>query len=212
MSRRFEFLHTFLSPVKARAYYARKTATWRKRNPHNTTTVSMDAPIDVITVGNYTYGELNVHWYGSPHERLEIGNYCSIAGNVHFILGGEHDYHKVSTYPVSEKIFGERTDGICKGPVVIDDDVWIGFGAIILSGVHIGQGSVIAAGSIVTKDVPPYAIWIGNGVKKYRFSKEIINRLCSVDYSKVSPEAYKKCCDIDVSETNIDAVISALYE
>ena len=46
----------------------------------------MDAPIDVITVGNYTYGELNVHWYGSPQERLEIGNYCSIAGNVHFIL------------------------------------------------------------------------------------------------------------------------------
>ena len=80
----------------------------------------------------------------------------------------------------------EAEDRTTKGKIIIDDDVWIGAHAIILSGVHIGQGAIIAAGSVVAKDVPPYAIF-GNGkVLKYRFEQELINKLLKVDYSRIN--------------------------
>lgn len=210
--RKFETLRVFISPIIARFQYARKSAKWRGLNPHNNTTVSEWCPVDKVKVGNYTYGRLNVHWYGQEEERLEIGHYCSIAGEVHFIMGGEHDYKRTSTYPFSEKIFHEGLDGICRGPIIVGDDVWIGFGAIILSGVTIGQGSVIAAGSIVTKDVPPYSVWIGNSVLKQRFSKEIIGQLENIDYSSVTPERYRRYMDIEVTESNVTEIVRDLTE
>ncbi len=181
-------------------------------NSHNYTTVSEWCPIDKITVGNYTYGKINAHWYGKDEECLKIGNYCSIAGEVHFVMGGEHDYKKTSTYPFAEKIFHEDIDGICKGAIVIEDDVWIGFGAIILSGVKIGQGAVVAAGSIVTKDVPPYSIWIGNSVKKKRFSDEIIRELEKIDFSKVEPEQYRRVLKENVNDNNVKDIAQHLLD
>ncbi len=75
-----------------------------------------------------------------------------------------------------------------KGDIIVDDDVWIGYGATILSGVHIGQGAVVAAGAVVSKDVPPYAIVGGVPAKviKYRFNQEMIHELLNVDYSKLT--------------------------
>ena len=209
-ARKFETLRVFLSPIAARLQYARKAAKWRKRNPHNSTTVSEWCPIDKVTVGQHSYGRLNVHWYGQEEERVRIGHYCSIAGEVHFVMGGEHDYRRTSTFPFREKVFGEGLDGICKGPIVVGDDVWIGFGAIILSGVTIGQGSVIAAGSIVTKDVPPYSVWIGSGVRKQRFPAEIVEKLKQIDYAAVTPERYKKYLDTPVTAENVDGIVSWL--
>lgn len=211
-ARRFETLRIFISPVVARFLYARKSAKWRKLNSHNETTVSVWCPIDKVKVGKYTYGKLNVHWYGLEEERLDIGHYCSIADEVHFIMGGEHDYKRTSTYPFSEKIFHEKRDGISRGPIIVKDDVWIGFGTIILSGVTIGQGSVIAAGSIVTKDVPPYSLWIGNSVRKQRFSKKIIEQLEKIDYSVVEPEKYRKYISTEVNEINLHEIVNSLTE
>ena len=78
-------------------------------------------------------------------------------------------------------------EGVSKGDIHLDDDVWIGYGATILSGVHIGQGAVIAAGAVVTRDVPPYAVAGGVPAKviEYRFNEEIISFLLTLDYSKL---------------------------
>ena len=78
-------------------------------------------------------------------------------------------------------------DSFSKGPIVIEDDVWIGFGSIILSGVKLSQGTVVGAGSVVTKSTDPYSIVAGNPAKliKKRFSDEIIKRLINIDLSNV---------------------------
>ena len=93
----------------------------------------------------------------------------------------------ISTFPFKVSFSLEEYEATSKGNIVIDDDVWIGYGATILSGVHIGQGAVIAAGAVVTKDVPPYAIVGGVPAKviKYRFPQEMIEALLKIDYSKL---------------------------
>ncbi len=204
------FLSTFLSPIKARLLYAKKLAAWRKKNTHNATTVNEYCPIDVVTVGRETYGKINAHWYGKPEEALHIGNFCSIADEVHFILGGNHDYERLTSFPFPERIYHEEYDGVCRGPIVVEDDVWIGYGAVILSGVTIGKGSVIAARSVVTKNVEPYTIWIGNKPAKKRFSEEIINKLSDFDLNSLSYDEYKKYSKIHITEENVDEVLSGL--
>ena len=80
---------------------------------------------------------------------------------------------------------------------MVDDDVWIGYGVIVMSGVHIGQGAVIAAGAVVTKDVPPYAIVGGvpSKVIKYRFNQSIIGFLLTLDYEKLDTELVQSHID-----------------
>lgn len=125
--------------------------------------------IDELTqIGNYNYFGDNTYINNAI-----IGNYCSIATNV--IIGpGEHPIEKISTcVRVMEKT-GERIN-LLKEKVIIDNDVWIGANVVILQGVHVGTGSVIAAGAVVTNDVPDFAIVGGVPAKiiKYRFSEQV---------------------------------------
>lgn len=161
---------------------------WRNRNSHNMTYAMNIFPIDCVQVGKMTYGPLEVHTWGASNEKLEIGHYCSIAEGVKFILGGNHYYHTFSTYPFKVMVMKEEKEAWSKGPIVIGNDVWIGMDSMILSGVTIGQGAVIAAGSVVTKDVPPYAIVGGNPAKviKYRFEPQIIDRLLKIEFSNIN--------------------------
>jgi len=107
---------------------------------------------------------------------IEIGKYCSIARYVSI----QEDYHntnRVTTYFLERNFFNEplRDNAeTSKGKIIIKNDVWIGTGAQILSGVTIENGAVVAAGAIVTKDVPPYAVVAGNPAKvvKYRFEEK----------------------------------------
>ena len=97
-------------------------------------------------------------------ERIEIGKNVLFAGYVH-ITDHSHGYEDITQPILKQKL-------ISKGPVVIEDDCWIGFGSEILSGVHIGKHSIIAAHAVVTKNVPAYSIAAGNPariVKKYNF-------------------------------------------
>lgn len=183
---------------------------WRKQNGHNYTKAGRLFPIEKVTVGNYTYGTLNIVSYENSDEQLTIGNFCSIAGETKFILSGEHDYHRFSTFPFSRTILNKEPESISKGPIVLEDDVWIGYGCIILSGVRIGRGAVIGAGSVVTKDVPPYAIFVGNRVVKYRFSDDIIERLMSYPFpamSKQDVEVYLPLLETKLSNDNLDSII-----
>jgi acetyltransferase-like isoleucine patch superfamily enzyme len=134
-------------------------------------------------VGKKSYGQINITDASPADTKLYIGSYCSIARNVMFLLGGEHQIKSISTYPFKVLSFGEEREAGSKSDIVVKDDVWIGYGAIICSGVTIGQGAIIAAGSVVTKDVEPYSIVGGNPAHfiKWRFGEAYRNRLCEID-------------------------------
>lgn len=167
---------------------------WRKKNSENKTTVNNVFDSEIVSIGKNTYGELNIVTFRNI-TKLLVGSFCSIGQNVTFIMDAGHILNHISTYPFKVAILNTKNEeAISKGNIIIDDDVWIGFGSTIMSGVHIGQGAVIAAGSVVTKDVPPYAIVGGIPAKviKYRFSSEMINELIKVDYSKLTDEMVKE--------------------
>ena len=176
---------------------------WKKKNSRNFTYPRNYCDINKIDIGNYTYGGIDAESYGCKESHLYIGHFCSIAKNVRFILDGEHYYHSISTYPFKVRLFGEALEAKSRGPIVIKDDVWIGERAIILSGVSIGQGAIVGAGSVVRNDIPPYAIFAGGKIVKYRFSNDIIKQLLNLDYSKLSIETIERIKDklyLDVDE------------
>ncbi|MCR5487754.1 MAG: CatB-related O-acetyltransferase [Lachnospiraceae bacterium] len=173
--------------VRARIENRKWWQEWRERNKHNHTVPQRRFEMDCVEVGKETYGKLDVLTYGK-NSTLRIGNYCSIAEGVVFILSADHPVDRISTFPFRTYVLNQKGyEAISKGDIVVEDDVWIGERAMILSGVHIGQGAVIAAGTVVARDVPPYAIVGGvpARVLKYRFSEEMIKELMKVDYSKV---------------------------
>lgn len=169
---------------------------WKKINKHNFTSVSNYFDFDKVKVGNNTYGSLYVLTFNDVN-KLNIGNYCSIGPNVSFMLSAEHNHNTLSTYPFKVKILNQKYEALSKGDINIADDVWIGANSTILSGVNISQGAIIGAGSVVTKDIPAYAIACGNPAKviKYRFNKKIIDILKEIDFSLIDDEFVSKHSD-----------------
>lgn len=170
--------------------------------------------INKIKIGKNSYGSINVKMYGTDNENLIIGNYCSIASNVLFVLGGNHNYKTLTTYPFKNKILNENNiEAISKGPIILEDDVWIGANSLILSGVRIGKGAIVAAGSVVTKDIPPYAIVGGNPAKiiKYRFNKDIIEKIIDIDLNKICiNEKNIELLSTELNCDNVDKIIEEL--
>lgn len=203
-------LFFILLPMWKYIKLARHKSKWRKQNQHNWTHAKNIFPIEKVTVGNWTYGDIEFCFFGGEHEELRIGSYCSIAGNVKFLGDGEHPVNHLSTYPFIRHIFRmPEGEGIPRG-IIIGDDVWIGDGVTVLSGITIGQGAIIGAKSIVTKDVPPYAIWIGNKVLKYRFNKEVCEKLSKLDLNRINLVAFRLICNVTITENNVDDIISKI--
>lgn len=125
-----------------------------------------------LEVGNGTYGAPDIKTFAGDSTRLTIGNYCSIAAGVTFILGGNHPSDRISTYPFRERfnLPGKWKDGFpsTRGDIVIGHDVWIGTECLILSGVTVGSGAILASRSVVTRDVPPYAVVAGSPARVVR--------------------------------------------
>lgn len=152
-----------------------------------------------IIVGDYTmyndfvsdptqFEKNNVlYHYPINKDRLIIGKFCSIACGAKFLFtSANHTLRSLSTYPfplffeewnLDKKHVKSAWDN--KGDIVIGNDVWIGYEAVILSGVHIGDGAIIGTRAVVTKDVPPYTVVGGIPAKeiKKRFDEETINKL-----------------------------------
>lgn len=183
-------------------------AKWRKLNKHNNTKIGDYTDIVKIRVGNHTYGTINARFFDNPAEELIIGSYCSIAGRVEFLCGGEHNYKKILSYPIERNFLQTPYEAFAKGKIIIEDDVWIGQGALILSGVKIGQGAIIAAGSVISKDVPPYAITDGKRIIKYRFNEDIITELLSIDFGKISKATIIKYQDLFNKDVTLDDIIT----
>lgn len=133
-----------------------------------------------ITVGRYTSINGPNTDLRSRLNPITIGNFCSIARNVTF-QEFNHDFTRLTSYFVNANMLGKSTkeDIVSKGPINIGHDVWIGTHSVILSGVTISTGAVVAANSVVTSDIPPYAIVGGNPAKviKYRFEEDVISKL-----------------------------------
>jgi len=116
--------------------------------------------------------------YGWVLDKLIIGNYVCIASGVVILMGGNHNHRSnwITVYPFVEQIAASYE---LKGDTIIESDAWIGMNAMIMPGVRIGEGAIVAAGSVVIKDVPPYTIVGGNPAKeiKKRFTDQEIRWL-----------------------------------
>lgn len=138
-----------------------------------------------IDIGKYTTLGINNMLFGN----VSLGRYCQIGANVAFHATNHPIYH-MTTY-INYRLFnGELKQFKESKPISIGNDVWIGHGAIILSGVTVGDGVIIGAGSVVTKDIPAYAIAVGNPAKviNYRFSDNIIKEIEKLKWWDLSCE------------------------
>lgn len=149
--------------------------------------------IHLWVAGQGTYFDRNVNiitW--SDNYRVFLGKYNSIGRDCNFFL---HANHRPDWVTTSSQLLGPVTNEIaqmhmrmghpsCKGDIIIENDVWIGAKSTIMSGVKIHNGSIVAAESVVTKDVPPYAIVAGNPAKvvKYRFDEQQISDLLQIGW------------------------------
>ena len=160
-----------------------------------------------IQVGDYTYyDDVNgaeefekhvTHHYDFLGDKLIIGKFCAIAHGIEFVMNGaNHRMCSVTTYPFNimgngwEKATPTIDDLPLKGDTVVGNDVWIGQHVVIMPGVHIGDGTIIAANSVVTKDVPAYHIVGGNPAKviRKRFDDDLIQHLLDIKWWNWSAE------------------------
>jgi len=149
-------------------------------------------PKGAVKIGEYTVGRPKIFSWRTD-DVLVIGRFCMFGCGSTVILGGEHDMNRLSCYGFKSQFLGlkgDNIDGISKGPVIIGNDVWVGGRTTILSGVTIGDGVIIAAGAVVTRNVPPYAIVAGVPARviRYRFSKEQIKKLLQIAWWNWSKE------------------------
>lgn len=138
-----------------------------------------------MQVGDYTYGHggIRVRSWGEGAQ-LRIGKFCSVGAGVTVYLGGNHRHDWITTFPfghIHQHVFPHHGQGhpSTRGDVVIGNDVWLGEHCIIMSGVTIGDGAVVASGSHVVKDVAPYCIVGGNPATliRQRFPDETVAKL-----------------------------------
>ena len=141
---------------------------------------------DRLTMGRHTYGKPRVRWYHGDNGCVRIGSFCSLADDIVIIIGGNHLIDWPSTYPFRIRLnlpeaYTDAYPGT-RGDIEIGNDVWIGRGARILSGVRVGHGAVIGAYAVLSKDVRPYAIVVGNPAQEVRtrFTDEQIDAMLTI--------------------------------
>lgn len=185
-----------------------------------------------ITVGDFTmyndfvndptlFEKNNVlYHYPINHDKLQIGKFCSIACGAKFLFNSaNHTLSSLSTYPfplffeewgLEKKDVTNAWDN--KGDIVIGNDVWIGYEAVILAGVTIGDGAIIGTRAVVTKDVPPYTIVGGVPAKpiKKRFSEETISALLEIQWWNWSEERIARNISA-IQSGNIEQLKQAMY-
>lgn len=172
----------------------------------NVETASIDRPflmklnenfsVNILTCGKGSYvSNMEISFLGEnpqmPH--VLIGRFCSLADKIYFSIANDHSYKNVSSFPFDVKwIIDKIFDSVSPLPyirpnhyqVIIGHDVWIGRGVKIMGGVKIGNGAVIGMDAVVAKDIPPYAIAVGNPARiiKYRFDEETIRKFLAVKW------------------------------
>ncbi|WP_182005700.1 Vat family streptogramin A O-acetyltransferase [Priestia aryabhattai] len=174
-----------------------------------------------IIAGDYSYYDARrgesfedqvLYHYEFFGDRLVIGKFCALAPGVTFIMNGaNHRMDGFSAYPFN--IFGHGWEKHTltldqlpfKGDTIIGNDVWIGMDTVIMPGINIGDGSIVAAKSVITKDVEPYTIVGGNPAQKIkeRFPEQIINKLLEIKWWDLT---------IDIISAHIDVIVNGDIE
>lgn len=144
-----------------------------------------------LTIWKWTYGVRYNTIKSIFDDVIKIWKYCSIWPKVELHCLMNHKYNGPSTYPF--RVFNKNNgdlDGYSKWWITIGNDVWIWYWAKILNGIHIGDGAIIWAFSVIARDIPPYAIAVGNPAQiiKYRFSDEIIQEMLKIQWWNWSEE------------------------
>lgn len=171
---------------------------------HNTRFVFRDpGRVPIMTIGASSYvDDAEIKTENHTRAHVLIGRFCSISNGVTFIVGANRPQNSVTTYPLrlgpQNKIFRDPNKVDKHDPsldanhfqIFIGNDVFIGEGAKIMGGVKIHNGAIIGAGSVVTKDVPPYAVVAGNPAKviRYRFDKDTIKKLQLIRWWNINPQ------------------------
>ena len=166
--------------------------------------------IDGVSIGRYSYTGAN-----TILKSAVIGDFCSLSWNIS-ATGNRHDYLKLSAHPFSQLAsfgFVEENEEHEKRIIHIGNDVWIGANACIMPGVNVGDGAVIGAGAIVTKDVPSFAVVAGSPARviKYRFSDEWIASLLQSKWWDWSEQLLKKHIGLFRNQVN-ERTIKMLLE
>lgn len=185
-----------------------------------------------ITVGDFTmyndfvnaptlFEKNNVlYHYPINDDKLQIGKFCSIACGAKFLFNSaNHTLASLSTYPfplffeewgLEKKNVTNAWDN--KGDIVIGNDVWIGYEAVVLAGVTIGDGAIVGTRAVVTKNVPPYTIVGGVPAKpiKKRFSEETISALLEIQWWNWSEERIARNIGA-IQSGNIEQLKQAMY-
>lgn len=186
-----------------------------------------------IEVGDYTiyndfvanpllFEKNNVLYHYPIHrEKLIIGKFCSIACGTKFLFNcANHTLKSLSTYtfPLSYEEWELEKSNITtawdnKGDIVIGNDVWIGYEAVIMAGVHIGDGAIIAARAVVTKDVSPYTIVGGTPAKEIRkrFDAEVIQQLLMLKWWDWSTDEIRQCLPY-IAEGKLNELLAIMKE
>ncbi len=184
-----------------------------------------DKPPLTIPFGRHSYGpqpELlgSMPWLTKKARGSKVGNFCSLSDGVKFSFLGKHNYKWVSTYPFydfynswgfEDELWHNGKPDEAKieaSPIVIENDVWVASNVVFKEGVLVHNGAVVAMGSLVTKDVPAYALVGGNPARviKYRFSPEQIAALQEIEWWNWSDREIKKVLPLLLSE-DVDALI-----
>lgn len=133
-----------------------------------------------LEAGAFSYGKpLIMGADGTPETKVSIGRFCSIGDGVRIMLRVNHPTDAPTTYPLASILGLGDTPVKCRGPVRIGHDVWIGQDALIFGGVTLGNGTIVGARAVVTRDVPPYGIAVGNPARvvRKRFGDSVIKQL-----------------------------------
>ncbi len=178
-----------------------------------------------IIIGDYTYyDDVNsngedfekhvTHFYPHLGDKLIIGKFCSIARGVEFVMNGaNHPMDGVSAFPFGIFIDGQpaipKEIVKNKGDTVIGNDVWIGQNATFMPGVKVGDGSIIGANAVVAKDIPPYAIAVGNPARvvKMRFDDATIQKLLKINWWDLPVEVIEANFEL-LQDKNIERFIA----
>ena len=193
---------------------------------------------DILTIdcGAWTYGGPRLHVSNADHPRvLRIGRYCSIASGVEIFIGrqGRHALDTMSSYPIGSMVSAAiRAQDICRErfpdeighlaeagasqqlDVEIGHDVWLGSQTLVLAGVKIGTGAVVAARAVVTRDVPPYAIVGGVPAKllRFRHAPDIIARLMATEWWTLEPDDIWQICGSLWRSNKMETVLALLED
>jgi acetyltransferase-like isoleucine patch superfamily enzyme len=170
-------------------------------------------PEDLVTLGRHSYHSPRVEWYPGDVGRIRIGAFCSIHHTAVVFAGGDHNPDWVTTFAIRARfgLSGAFRDGQPKtrGDVVIGNDVWAGYESVIMNGVSVGDGAIIGARSVVSRDVPDYAIVAGNPAefRRWRFDEPERQALARIRWwewpdSKIAAEV------VGLSSSNISAFVA----